>query len=421
MSQHSAAGIAVSSYFQNWDKSKITHIFSPFLRSALPDFSICNDYRQLNWDGSISIIDDPSKKIRSNSLKPKSKIKDILAANPFLQNLGIPLRNLWLGRNRYSKGLQNELTKIQPEMVYAWPSSKYLAKAILTACRNLELPLFIHVVDDYVYKSRRLRKLLNIHFHGADYWLEQIASYSSGRATIGPHMASEYGYRYGGEWTWFTTLVSKDDYSAEFQISHYEDNIQIVFMGNIGYDRWKTLKELGEELARLSNGGVSVNLHIYASLTDIKLYGEQLAIPGVIDVREWVPSEDLPRILQNADILLHVEPTDNSKYIPAIRWSLSTKISQYMMAGRCIMAIGSQSLASMQFISESGSGVVLHSIPKQRNKLKEFLGNKSLMREYGRQARRKALEYFEAEKQRDRFRMCMKETIIAHNNRRSGK
>jgi hypothetical protein len=40
--------------------------------------------------------------------------------------------------------------------------------------------------------------------------------------------------------------------------------------------------------------------------------------------------------------------------------SFSTKLSQYMMAGRCILAIGPEGLGSLRLVRDISAGVVLH-------------------------------------------------------------
>ena len=54
---------------------------------------------------------------------------------------------------------------------------------------------------------------------------------------------------------------------------------------------------------------------------------------------------------QKADILLHVESFDK-KAIASTKYSFSTKIPEYLSAGKCVFAVGPSNVASIKYLSQ---------------------------------------------------------------------
>lgn len=77
----------------------------------------------------------------------------------------------------------------------------------------------------------------------------------------------------------------------------------------------------------------------------------QLDIPNGCVFKGWVHGEDYLRLLQDADVAVHVESFSEAM-CRRTRLSISTKIADYLGAGKCIMAIGRADLASIQHINE---------------------------------------------------------------------
>ena len=97
---------------------------------------------------------------------------------------------------------------------------------------------------------------------------------------------------------------------------------------------------------------------IYAPQPDLERYGAVLTGTPGLKVVGSLRAEDVPRVLFDADVLVHVESFDPAarRYT---RLSVSTKIPQYMAAGRAILGYGPGEGASCQYIVSTGSGRVV--------------------------------------------------------------
>ncbi|GAB3957775.1 hypothetical protein GCM10027614_73890 [Micromonospora vulcania] len=69
-------------------------------------------------------------------------------------------------------------------------------------------------------------------------------------------------------------------------------------------------------------------------------------------------SDEVPAALRSADVLVHIESFDQEirRYT---RYSVSTKIPQYLASGRPIFGYGPAEVASMNHIQEANAGVIV--------------------------------------------------------------
>ena len=297
MSTDSAAGLAIRSFFKDWDQERLVHIFTPTVRWGNPDFESCKDFRRVKWSGRLIPVDRDRTTHQPSSVIGGSLVKR-LAGLRSVQRALLPLREFWLTRSQYARRIENELAVIAPDVVYVMANSLYLAKAACIACKNLDIPVCMHVVDDIAVES--------VAGNTAEKWIKRLAAYASTHVGISPQMAAEFKRRYGQDWIWFTTLTDPDGYDPNPRIVKPDEPVQFVFAGNLSYNRWRVIRSLGMALRQLQEEGVSTKLTVYGSPAHLKLYGNELEAAGV-DFREWVPVEELGKVFHNADILVHVE------------------------------------------------------------------------------------------------------------------
>ena len=106
-----------------------------------------------------------------------------------------------------------------------------------------------------------------------------------------------------------------------------------------------------------------------------------------------VPNGELPEVYASADILVHVESFD-PEWASYTHLSLSTKVTEYMMAGRPLLGVGPRSANSIRYISESGAGVsqMEDDATELLGKVRSLVADRSLRERLGLRARAVALE-----------------------------
>ena len=323
----------------------------------------------------------------------------------------------WYAHSHLGRVLESQLRELRPDGVYALLGNYYLTKVTLQACQNLGLPLYIHVTDDFVTALYQGLPLARRIMAASDFWMHEAVAYASGLASISPVMADEFGQRYGKRWDWFTTLISGDDYDPTPRVA--DGSIRLVYAGGLGLNRWKSLRQLALGLEALNRcGGPSCSLDVYGSPTQLSQHYHKVHVPGVTNLKGWLPANQLPAVFHSADVLVHVESFDDAM-ADYTRLSFSTKISQYMMASRCILAVGPRHLGSMQMVLRARAGSVI-SVTDQtqfHRELERFLGDRAKRDQSAQQGRRWALASVNATEGQRRFRQSLLQAISRSNRR----
>lgn len=161
--------------------------------------------------------------------------------------------------------------------------------------------------------------------------------------------SKEFGKKYNVPYeTLFTP--SGPDY-LELPI-HINTDTPVIFryFGNLGLERWKPLVELGLAIASYNNGEQKAILEVYSNLRSPEAIA-QLNIPNGCIFKGWAQGEEYMKLLQEADVAVHVE-SFSEEMCRRTRLSVSTKIADYLGAGKCILGIGRADLASIQHLQD---------------------------------------------------------------------
>jgi glycosyltransferase involved in cell wall biosynthesis len=149
---------------------------------------------------------------------------------------------------------------------------------------------------------------------------------------------------------------------SEWALPPYEPTpgvVRFLFAGNLGLGRWKVLGALGRCLEELSSEErVQCELSIYSLMEPEPDVLRQLQEPSVSRFLGALDSAQLRNAMAGVDVLVLVEAFDRAaRHIT--RLSISTKIPEYLAAGRCILAVGPDDVASIQYLAEHDLGVVV--------------------------------------------------------------
>lgn len=125
--------------------------------------------------------------------------------------------------------------------------------------------------------------------------------------------------------------------------------LRIVYAGNLLYGRAETLSRLSEAIRLVNADEEKAALEIYTGTT----FSPQIALllktgPGT-DIYSARPYEEIKSIMNDADVVLHVESFEDEQ-IANVRLSFSTKIIDCLQSGSGILAIGPARIASIEYL-----------------------------------------------------------------------
>ena len=188
----------------------------------------------------------------------------------------------------------------------------------------------------------------------------------------------------------------------------------VSYVGYLGGNRHRSLIELGNAIADLApeNGPCAIDVYSNEKRPEIL---RELEDASGIRFHGEADQETAAKIISDSTYVVHVEGFDPESR-KAVRYSVSTKIADYLMNGPCIIAYGPKEVASMQYLSESGAGYVI----TEQDKLKEELEKLFSEQDPGdwiRRARRLARKNHDPAAVRKRTERIMKQAIRRYKER----
>jgi glycosyltransferase involved in cell wall biosynthesis len=411
-------GIVMSSLFKGWPKDRLAEIY--FSQLMEPEFDVCEQYWRVT---RLNVLKSMMGKTSSGILNPKQFPNgDAVSTTPSDQDVRTPCERL-LGRissfqvrtlfneiiyklpSVFSSRLRAWIDRFQPDLVFSMLGSGALLHANLKISRLWNIPCVPYFTDDWIswlYKDHFLAISLRT---GLERLFKKYLSRSPIRITVSKEMSEEFIGRYGG--AFIPNLYPYDPPSISGPPIQREstDRVRFIYLGSFQPDRWRTLKMLGEVLAKLDAEGIRGELLIYSFPGDIKTFGDALRMEPVSRVMGTAVAADGPGIQQSADVLVHVE-SFGLHGITQARLSFSTKIPQYLFAKKCILAFGPPEVASMRyFVSTQTALTVTKEDPELlAAELRRLIIDKNLRQQYTEHGYQVAKENHDGDGQRERLR-----------------
>jgi len=355
--RNSGGGITLSNLFEGWDKDKIDVANTGYLLNNL-NTDICDSYyllgnKEHTWtfpfnkfqriftSGALKINDDPGE--TKFSQKPGVRKK-------FIDHIFYPLlRYSGLFHSISSLKLSQEfcqwLNDFNPDVLYVQVSGR---EAILFAQKLhsfLKIPLIIHNMDDWPSTISTKGPFKRYWHRKIDREFKELLNKASLLMSISDDMASEYKNRYGKDFITFHNPIDIE-FWKQYQRNDYDLNKPpaILYAGRIGIGiesslelAAKAIQQVNEEL------GMSIKF-ILQTKKKLPWFNKY----NCIIHRPFVPYSDLPKKFSEADIL--ILPYDFSqKSIKFIRYSMPTKLPEYMISGTPILIFAPEITAIVKY------------------------------------------------------------------------
>ncbi len=278
---------------------------------------------------------------------------------------------LWDMSHWKNRNLKTWLDRVNPTAIFAFlPGNKKTAKFISWVAKRYGCKVVMLATDDhyndYTINPSYIRKLRYRRMQKA---IDRIAQYSDIMLGCSELTAKEYGERFGLPYEAVFTPSAKEFLDMP---SKEQGDTPVVFryFGNVELERWKVLAALGNAIKDYNGGEQKAKLEVYTSLADKEII-DALTIDGACEYKGFVQGEEFYSLVQSADVAVHAE-SFSPEMMRYTRLSVSTKIADYLGAGKCILAIGSDTLASVVHITPVSATVnKLEDLPSAVEKLME--------------------------------------------------
>lgn len=368
MHEQNSASITLMNLFQQWDKNNLFFIATEDEITKSRKYGFENFYKLGKKEyvhafpfNLFSKNDKPNDNIKADEIGLGSDIdassnedkKSVLGLLKIFMNRIIVIFNVDLIFHRciLSKDLENWILDIKPDYVYATLSSRYSILFMLTIQKRLKLPIVIHILDDWpttIYNKGIfkifLKKIIN---------KELIDLFSKATIKIGisNQMAVEYKNRYGGDWHYFHNPVFMDGPENKTVADINRNSpLKIGYFGRIGTANKDTIDILIDVFDK-SYSLPKLNFDIY-SLECSNAGRNTFYKPFISQVK-------MKLVIREYDFLILPISFLRDEALFA-KYSMPTKLSDYMASGVPIIMIAPDGIAISNFFKENNCGFIIN-------------------------------------------------------------
>jgi hypothetical protein len=384
-------GNSYSNIFANTqDKYEFAHIY---IRNGMPQNTLAKDYYHISIIKMMKRMFKPNlvvgerMKIEDSSQTEKTQFSSFFKKMKMLRwPVFFLVEELaGLSKSWKTKEFDQFIDDFDPDLIFGTlPDNPLISNLMLYVKNRKNIPLVTYPWDDYysLYHSNLspifwIRKMMQRHY------LYKTAQASEFLYVISNLMKDEYELAFKKD----CRLMFKGynfDASKTLEKKKVEYTIQLVYMGNIGAGRWKTLALLASAIRDINVDGPKMMLSIYTlSPTDDKMKAA-LNIDGTSRLNLPVPNEKKQKVMDGADILLHVEPFKKSEY-QFYRASFSTKLVDYFYSAKCILAVGGMT-ASTDYLVRNDAAICITDKSKINESLMKIVDKPQLINEYAKKS-----------------------------------
>ena len=416
--RNSGGGITISNLFYGWPKDKLAVASNANLYNDL-DLSVCENYFQLGYNGklhpfpiniflprikcgilNLKNISDIASESHTYSLKGKYKrIYSILLG--FLKFTGI---YYILYRLKITREFREWIIDYNPDIIYSQLSTLELIRFVSELQEEFKKPVALHIMDDWPNALNDNELLFSYWKKVIDREFRQLIEKSSVLMSICESMTEEYRIRYNREFVPFHNPIDIDRW-LPFAKKRWEikDKFTILYAGRIG----RGIKESIFDMARAVTNFSKTNDNIvFEILTNDSAEIEAL-VKSNDHVKKIMPLEysELPSKFSSVDLLILPEDFDADS-IEFLKYSIQTKVPEYMISGTPILVYADKRTALAKYAIRNGWAYIVSENDETilTQALQELYTNHELRKELAATARKVAIQNEDSTIIRENFR-----------------
>lgn len=281
------------------------------------------------------------------------------------------------------KRIISKIKEFHPDCLYLIAGYFAFNSFVLSLSKKLNVPIMIHHFDNI---RESYGKKIAILIHNKN--LRAIEKKAVARFVIGEQMGEYYFDKYGFNYDVLMNTV--EDKNIDFPNCDKTAIKNIVYTGGLHLERAESLVLVEKAIKKMKNS--HIRLLIYSN--DYSTYKDMFD-PSVTMFRPFVSHKDIFDVYADAYILLHVESfkDDNVFY----KYSISTKISEYMISKRPIICFAPKELAIVSFLNNYHVGLTASTEEDLSNSISSLLSSTKDYCRYANEAFDYAKKHFSKE------------------------
>lgn len=378
-----------SSLMEGYGPDKIANIY---IREDIPDSPVCENYYRISENAVI-------KSLFKRGLKTGERVQ---AFEPSDQNA----ENAKITAERYKKysAKRNWLLLYARELI--WKFGNWKTAELDRFIEEFKPEVVFFSMEGYIHLDRIARYVIKkTGAKGVGYFWDDNFTYRQSKSighnfyrffqrrelkkcvklcseffAIAPKTKAEADEVFGIDCKILTKPIKAADEFAAYEPS---SPIRILYTGKLIIGRYDTVKTVGKALDKLNENGVKAELDVY---TTTELGEEELSsLSRFVHILGAIPQTEVQGKQSEADILLFAEAIEGKESKTA-RLSFSTKITDYLRSGKCILAVGDMETAPMEYLKSENAAIVADNAEDIYKSLNALCEDKMLVCEYAKRA-----------------------------------
>lgn len=396
--------------FRFWSPDSLAVVYTS---SNLPNSEVCSHYFQIGENQVMKSVYKPWLRVgRRVSNTNDSNNSDAVAEHnmrkfsqrSFTKLLRMVREMGWkLGRWR-TPALKEFVRSFNPDIIFVpiFPYA-YMGRIQKYIIKLTNKPTVCYLSDDnYSYDSC---KSFIDYLHR--FWVRQyvgpLARNCNEMFVIIDKEKKDTDSRFGTNSVILTKAI--DFTGREYKQKIINETLKFVYTGSLAIGRGESLAIVADVLNKLNGQGLKAELNIYSQTTPTKTLLTHIN-NGCSHFYGVVSHQEIDGILQEADVVIFAEALEGKqRYIAKL--SFSTKITDYLASGKCILAIGDKEIAPIDYFKNNDSAIIATNSNEIESCLVRMLNNHELVLEYGKKAFECARRNHDLEKMKRTFMETM--------------
>jgi len=263
------------------------------------------------------------------------------------------------------KKLLDTVKSFGPTVIYTQGYSYDMLKYVNLLSEKISCPVVIHTLDDWMETQYKKGLLSAIPFSRFTTLFKKILNNGQIHMVANPDLKNYMIKKYGGNYK-FVMNCCEYPKVLEDRTKNISKVLKITYTGGLMLERHETLNQIAKCVNTINSNGKIFELHIYAP--DSHTEGYKNIMEESIIFHKNVNHNEVNSILNSSDILIHAE-SFNPNIAAFTRYSLSTKIPEYLAAGRPLVYLGPFNIGVGKFLKDNKIGIYTNNLVELKEKL----------------------------------------------------
>lgn len=394
--------------FSCWDPDKLALIYTS---SAYPATKVCNRFFQIGESQVLKSVFQPWIRVgrvvpigSTKSDKDTEKEKELRerAHRSFSKLMRLAREIVWKLGHWKTKNLISFISDFNPDVIFVpiFPYA-YMGRIQKYVLKHFRKPYVCYLADDnYSYDS--CQSVLDyVQRCWTRKYVEYLARNCNNMFVIVDKEKEDTDNMFGTDSVILTKSV---DFSNKvFVPKELNIPLRFVYTGNLLIGRDKSLSLVADVINRINEevGKTAAELYIYSQTIPKEQTMKHINCKDSHFCGS-ISHQEVEQKLQDADVVIFAEAL-SGKQSNIAKLSFSTKITDYLSNGKCILAIGKEYIAPIDYFSKYKSALIASSPNEVYSRIRQIIDYPEIINQYGEKAYNCAFNNHEKEMMNQRF------------------